>query len=194
MSEQQTFRAETDEELVRLYRNGSQEAAGVLMDKYKPLVLRLSKARFLVGGERDDLLQEGMIGLFKALRDYDEEKAASFATFAALCIDRQMLHAIEASQRDKNKLLNDAVYLTDEEWEYAIQNVRESPEMILVRKEMTDERLHHLRDMLSPLEKRVLSLLISGMSTREISVKLGRSAKSIDNAVQRIRKKSSFEE
>ena len=179
----------SDEELVACYHEGSQDAAGILMKKYKPLVLRISGQRFLARGDRDDLIQEGMIGLFHALRDYDCEKQASFATFAALCIDRQMLNAIEAAGRGKNRPLNDAVGLTDDEWDYAVKNVRESPEKIVIERERRHERLERLRERLSPFERQVLVLYLSGMDYREIAERLGKPPKSVDNAFQRIRRK-----
>lgn len=182
----------SDEELIRAYRAGGRDAADQLLTRYKPLVLKLSRARFIVGGDRDDLIQEGMIGLYKAVRDYDSEKAqsASFSTFAALCIDRQMLRAIEASQREKNRPLNTSLLLADEEWEHVIRQMADSPETIVIDQEMNDEKFRALWDLLSPMEKKVLSLYVSGMDYREIAGALGKPPKSIDNAIQRIRKKS----
>lgn len=182
----------SDKELIGLYRCGREEAADILLERYKPLVLRLSRARFIAGGERDDLIQEGMIGLYKALRDYDPDKttAASFATFAALCVDRQMLNAIDASQREKNRPLNNSVMLTDEEWENALRQIAESPEKIVIDHEVIDERFKHLREILSPMERKVLELFLRGMDYREIAETMGKTPKSIDNALQRIRKKT----
>ena len=184
------YEAYADEELVGLARGGDSGAADFLMEKYKPLVRRLSAARYLAGGDREDLIQEGMIGLYKALRDYDPSKQASFATFAALCADRQMLHAIEASQREKNRVLNDAVELTDEEGERVLHGAKESPETLVIAREAADERLRRLREALSPLETKVLTLYLTGMDYREIASELGRTPKTIDNALQRIPRKS----
>lgn len=182
-----------DEELIAAYREeGLEEAIEELLDRYKPLVLRLSRARYLVGGDRDDLIQEGMIGLYKAVRDYDAEKGAgaSFGTFAALCVDRQILHAIEASQREKNRPLNDSVLLAGEEWEEVLKNTAESPEKIVIAHEMQGERIEQLKLLLSPMEKKVLDLFLTGLDYREIADTLKKTPKSIDNALQRIRKKS----
>ena len=179
----------TDDELIAAYREGKNEAADLLLARYKPLVLKLSRARFIAGGERDDLIQEGMIGLYKAVRDYDPEKTASFATFAALCADRQMLNAIDASRREKNLPLNNSVGLTDEELEQAIRQIAESPEKIVIEQEITDEKIARLRENLSPFEKKVFGLYISGFDYREIASVLGKPPKSVDNALQRIRKK-----
>lgn len=181
----------TDEELIRLCRTDNRpDAIDYLMEKYKPLVLRLSRTRFLVGGERDDLIQEGMIGLYKAVRDYDEEKAASFATFAALCINRQMLNAIEASTREKNRPLNDSVLFTDPEWEFEQMSGDESPERIIIAQESEREKLKRLRELLSSMEIKVLDLYLKGRDYREIAEVLGKTPKAIDNAIQRIRRKS----
>lgn len=181
-----------DEELILAYRAGEADAADALLSRYKPLVLKLSRARFIVGGDHDDLIQEGMIGLYKAMRDYDAEKAqsASFSTFAALCIDRQMLNAIEASQREKNRPLNTSLLLSDEEWDHVIRRMAESPETIVIDQEVNDEKLRKLWEMLSPMERKVLGLYVAGLEYREIAEALGKSPKSIDNALQRIRKKS----
>ncbi len=180
----------SDDELISASREGKNEAVDQLLERYKPLVLKLSRARFIAGGERDDLIQEGMIGLYKAVRDYDPDRTASFATFAALCIDRQMLNAIDASRREKNLPLNNSVGLTDEELEQAVRQITESPEKIVIEQEMTDEKIAWLRENLSPLEKKVLGLYISGLDYREIAVVLGKPPKSVDNALQRIRRKS----
>lgn len=176
-----------DEELVRLFQNGDEEAGDRLLEKYKPLVLRFSRARFIPGGDRDDLIQEGMIGLYKAMRDFREGRGASFSTFAALCVDRQILRAIEASGREKNRALNDAVGFTGDEEEGRGFDV--SPEQILIEREEEEERLRQLRSRLSPLESQVLDLFLDGMDYKEIAAKLGKSPKSVDNALQRIRKK-----
>ncbi len=180
----------SDDELISASREGKNEAVDQLLERYKPLVLKLSRARFIAGGERDDLIQEGMIGLYKAVRDYDPDRTASFATFAALCIDRQMLNAIDASRREKNLPLNNSVGLTDEELEQAVRQITESPEKIVIEQEMTDEKIAWLRENLSPLEKKVLGLYISGLDYREIAAVLGKPPKSVDNALQRIRRKS----
>ncbi len=180
---------QSDEQLVSAYREGRAEAADVLMERYKPLVLRQTSARFLVGGDRDDLIQEGMIGLYKAIRDYDAEKAASFSTFASLCVDRQIMNAIEAAQRAKNQPLNSSVPLLDKEWEDEAA-VADSPEKIVIEQVTAGERLSEIRRKLSPLERKVLELNISGLDYREIAKRLGKEPKSVDNALQRIRKKT----
>lgn len=180
----------SDEEIVQLTRSGDGEAMDFLMEKYKFLVRRISSARFLVGGDRDDLIQEGMIGLYKAVRDYRRDRDASFRTFAALCINRQISHAIEASLREKNQPLNSYVSLTDEEWEAAFSRRKADPEMIVMGEERREEVLRTVRSALSDLEKTVLEYAIAGLDYREIARKLGRTEKSVDNALQRARRKA----
>lgn len=186
-----TYSGCTDEELVARSRGGDEDATDFLMEKYKPLVLKLSTARFLAGGDREDLIQEGMIGLYKAVRDFDPEKEASFYTFAGLCINRQMLHAIEASQRDKHRALNTSVELTDLEtdWQETLEDLRSDPESVVLTQEETDERMHRIETELSPMEKKVVILLMRGKSYAEIAETLGKPQKSIYNAFQRIRQK-----
>lgn len=179
----------TDEELVAQYREGKTEAVDFLMEKYKPFVRGICRARFLIGGEEEDLIQEGMIGLYKAVRDYDPSKDASFRTFAGLCIQRQILKAIEASLREKNRPLNDSVSLTDEEWEEQIHSEKISPEAIVLDREAETETRRKIFDSLSPLERKVLKLYLEGMNYRDIAAGLKKEPKTIDNALQRIRRK-----
>ncbi|MBQ0059359.1 MAG: sigma-70 family RNA polymerase sigma factor, partial [Lachnospiraceae bacterium] len=130
----------SDEQLAEHFQMGDAEAQDVLMDRYKYYVRSLAHARFLVGGETDDLIQEGMIGLMKALRDYRSDKGASFKTFATMCIVRQQTTAIENASRQKNKPLNDSVSLSGEELETALFYMRHpSPEDILLDKESEKE-------------------------------------------------------
>ena len=182
--------AVTDEDLVMRSRSGCEEATDTLLSRYKPLVLRLSRARFLAGGERDDLIQEGMIGLYKAIRDYEVSAGASFFTFASLCIDRQMLHAIESSQREKNRPLNNSVYLEDDGAVLSDSHLWESPESIVINRETADEHIEELKRVLSPMEREVLDLFLKGLGYREIAARMNKPPKAIDNALQRIRKKS----
>lgn len=181
----------TDEELVRQYRDGISEAVDFLLQKYKPLVKSRAMSKYLKGGEPDDLIQEGMIGLYKAVRDYDpdNERKASFYTFAALCIDRQLMHAIESSSRQKRKAQTEAVLLTEDEWESYV-GPEESPEKILLDQEGADETYDKIYETLSRMEKIVFDLQLRGYDYREIAGILGRTPKSIDNAIQRIRRKT----
>ena len=179
----------TDEELSLLSKSGNSEAEDILMERYKGYVRKLSHARYLVGGDSDDLIQEGMIGLMKAVRDYDPEKGASFKTFATLCIMRQQTTAIDSAVRKKNEPLNHSISISSEEWESAVRMMREqqSPEEILVSNESSMELLGHLKDILSPFENEVLELYLQEKGYREIAEELGKTPKIIDNAIQRIR-------
>lgn len=187
----------TDEELIARYMDGDSAVVDFLMDKYKYLVRSEAGNMFLLGADHEDLLQEGMIGLFKAIRDYDPGRDASFMTFAKLCISRQIFTAIEASNRHKHAPLNSYLSLSDSENEqYKEARERlykmtalESPETLLIAKEDVSRLEERLRAELSHLEKQVLDLYYVGMSTREIAAILGRTEKATDNALQRLKAK-----
>ena len=183
----------SDEELIYEIRDGHSDYMDYLLEKYKPLVKSRAATKFLKGGDSDDLIQEGMIGLYKAVRDYDpaNEKGASFFTFAQLCIDRQLYKAIEASQRQKRFALNDAVAYEEEELDKYSVTGDENPEQIFLDQENADETISLILDALSRTEKVVFNLMLRGYSYREIAEIMDRSPKSIDNAIQRIRKKTS---
>ncbi|MBP3880202.1 MAG: sigma-70 family RNA polymerase sigma factor [Lachnospiraceae bacterium] len=180
----------SDEYLIAQSRTGDLSVTDFLLEKYKPLVRSRAASRYLRGGDLDDLIQEGMIGLYKAIRDYDpeNENRASFYTFASVCIDRQLLKAIEASGRQKRKTLDEAVSLTDDEWE-SYPDSETIPENIVLEKEFADELLKRIYKSLSRMEKVVLDLRIREYDYREIAAILNRTPKQIDNALQRIRKK-----
>ncbi len=179
----------TDEELVLRYRNGHTDALDLLMERYKVVVRRISRARFLIGGDEEDLIQEGMIGLYRAVQDYQAERGASFHTFAELCINRQMIKAIESSNSQKHFPLNHFVPLTAEEWDLAMREAGDSPEALILEQEAMNEYLEDIEKRLSPLERKVLHLYLGGLDYRQIAQQLSKSPKSIDNALQRIRKK-----
>lgn len=186
-----------DEELIVRLRDGDSAVIDFLMDKYKYLVRSEAGNMFLLGADHEDLLQEGMIGLFKAIRDYDPGRDASFMTFAKLCISRQIFTAIEASNRHKHAPLNSYLSLSDSENEqYKEARERlykmtalESPETLLIAKEDVERLEERLTAELSRLEKQVLDLYYVGMSTREIAAILGRTEKATDNALQRLKAK-----
>lgn len=181
----------TDEELIGTYRKGSLDAMTDLIIRYKPLVKNRARLFYLEGGDREDLLQEGMIGLFKAIKEYDAEKEASFATFARLCITRQMLSAIEAAGRKKHMLLNESLSIEQlDEGQIADRvGVADGPEKIFFEQEDSKLLMENINRNLSKMEKQVLDLYISGMDYLEIADMMGKSGKSIDNALQRIRNK-----
>ena len=178
-----------DEALIRLMRQGEKGISDYLLEKYKGLVLKKARKLFLAGGETDDLIQEGMIGLFQAIRDYQEGREASFQTFAGLCIDRQMYKAIKNSNRQKNMPLNAYVSLSAEEEEALLGQSQDSPETILIDQEMAKEETSRLFEGLSRLEEEVLALFLQGESYEDIAKALGRTTKSVDNALRRIREK-----
>lgn len=185
----------TDEQLIGFLRSGEKEITDYIMDKYKFLVKKKAKAMFLLGGENDDLIQEGMIGLFKAVQDYDESMETSFYSFADLCISRQMYTAIEASQRQKHIPLNSYVSLYDEgEDQPLIESIESlndrNPEDLFLDKEYLQMIKKELEQNLSDLENRVLYLHLQGIDYQTIAKLLDKSSKSIDNALQRIKNKT----
>ena len=185
----------SDEQLIRKYRSGDKQVIDYIMDKYKNLVKKEANAMYLLGGENDDLIQEGMIGLFKAVQDFDEDKEASFNSFARLCITRQMYTAIEASKRKKHSPLNSYVSLYDSREEQAalIETMeageQSNPEELLVSQESIRLLEIKLGESLSPLEKRVFYLHMLGTDYKTIAGLLDKSPKTVDNALQRIKGK-----
>ena len=184
----------TDEELVQCSRGGVTEATDVLVGKYKNLVRRKANAFFLIGGDTDDLIQEGMIGLFKAVRDYDGTRESSFLNFATICIERQLRTAIERNNRKKHQPLNNYVSIDQENDSEPLEETLKSlqavsPEELVIRAEDLQEIRRRASEDLSPMEKAVLSMHLSGLSYVEIAEALGKNQKSVDNALQRIRKK-----
>lgn len=139
----------SDEELIEKLRDGQEDVADYLMEKYKELVRQKARAMYLIGGETDDLIQEGMIGLFKAVRDYQPDKAASFQTFARLCIDRQLYKAISGSNRQKHQPLNTYVSLSQEtEGERQLRSLWEqNPEAIVIARENVEDLEKGLRSV-----------------------------------------------
>lgn len=180
----------SDEELIMRFRAGETNIEDYLMEKYKGLVRQKARAMFLIGGDTDDLIQEGMIGLFKAVRDFQPGREAAFATFAGVCIDRQLYSAIQSSNRQKHIPLNSYVSLNQEEegspiWELSVEN----PESIVIDQENARDLQQKFMGFLSPMERKVLDLYLRGEGYVEIARILNKSPKSIDNALQRIRSK-----
>lgn len=194
------YQKKTDEELIQSLRKGDAAIMDFLLEKYKPMVKKKARAMFLLGGDSDDLIQEGMIGLFKAVQDYDPAQEASFGTFAQVCVTRQLYSAIRASQRKKHLPLNSYVSLYDnqeisEEKESELisrQNMQgnNNPEDLVICKESEDSIMKELEGRLSELEKRVLYLHLMGTDYKTISGLLGKKPKTIDNALQRIKSKA----
>ncbi len=188
----------SDEELLEKYRQGTPQIMEYLLEKYKNLVRKKANALFLLGGDTDDLIQEGMIGLFKAIRDYDGTKGGNFFGFAELCMNRQMYSAVEAAARKKHGPLNSYISLSEKEggeqesllWNVQRENTLESPEDMLIDQENFEHLLASLHTSLSSMEKSVLDAYLAGMNYRQIAQKLGKSEKAIDNALQRIKSKT----
>ncbi len=187
----------SDEELILRLRDGEERITDYIMDKYKNLVRSKAGSMYILGGDRDDLIQEGMIGLFKAIRDYDSGRDASFATFAELCISRQMYSAVQAAGRMKHIPLNTyiSLYQTEEQGEEE-KNILDiladdglNPEDLVIDKENVERLEKQIEEELSGLEKQVLELYMTGMSYSQIARVLGRDEKSTDNALQRLKAK-----
>ncbi|MEY8235288.1 RNA polymerase sporulation sigma factor SigH [Lachnospiraceae bacterium 66-29] len=191
------YQNQTDEILIEQLRSGQEQITDYIMDKYKNLVRKRANAMFLMGGDTDDLIQEGMIGLFKAIRDYRMEKDVSFYHFADLCITRQIYHAVEASQRKKHQPLNTYISLNaqmGQESEDTLQDLLESvenpnPEQLLIDQENANDIQEKLYKNLSKFERQVLLLYLQGSNYRQIAKQLHKEPKAIDNALQRIRGK-----
>jgi len=192
------YLALSDEELIARLRGGDAEAERMLYERYKQTVRSRAHTYFLIGADHEDLVQEGMIGLYRAVCDYDTEKAASFRSFAELCITRRILSAIKRATRKKHAPLNSYVSLnqpqftTDEDATLfdAMPSLRVvDPEEELIGREEYDLILAYLKENLSTLEQTVLNLYLSGFSYQQIAVRLDRPPKSIDNALQRIKHK-----
>ncbi|MHB8131702.1 MAG: RNA polymerase sporulation sigma factor SigH [Mobilitalea sp.] len=192
----------TDEDIVNRIQNGDQPAIDYLLEKYKYLVRSKAKALFLIGGDKDDLIQEGMIGLYKAIRDYRSNKDNSFFNFADLCISRQIYSAIKASNRKKNIPLNTYISLytpaygdnSDTEEKEALvdiihQKYVSNPEELVIDKENTSMIEYELVRRLSDLEKQVLGLYMQDLKYIRIAEVLGKEPKTIDNALTRIKTK-----
>ena len=190
----------TDEQLLCDYKNGNQEIMDYLMVKYKSMVRKKARAMYLLGGENEDLIQEGMIGLIKAVRDFDVTQKTSFSSFAELCVSRQMYSAIEASNRKKHLPLNSYISLYEDSEQEGegrslplidtIESSKENdPEVLYFGKEYTEAFAEQLKELLSPLENHVLYLHLMGTDYRTIAELLGKSPKSVDNALRGSRQK-----
>ena len=190
------YKQMTDEQLIEKLREGDSGIIDYLMEKYKNTVRKEANAMYLLGGENDDLIQEGMIGLFKAVQDYDLKQGASFFSFAKLCITRQMYSAIEASRRKKHGPLNSYVSFYEQgEDESSLADTMEAggesnPEELFVSQEYVIILQSRLEESLSDLENRVLYLHLMGTDYKTIARLLDKSPKTVDNALQRIKNKT----
>ena len=188
----------TDEDVVSLCRTGDSVAVEYLLNKYKNFVRSKARSYFLIGADHEDIVQEGMIGLYKAIRDFKSEKLTSFRAFAELCVTRQIITAIKTATRQKHKPLNSYVSLNkpiyDEESDRTLFDVIlgpkvSNPEEIMIDREDLAAVEEKIGEVLSDLEWKVLELYLQGKSYQEIAEILGRRSKSIDNALQRVKTK-----
>ena len=192
------YEKKTDEELVVLSASGDEIATECILGRYKNLVRSKARMYFLVGADKEDIIQEGMIGLFKAIRDFNSQKPASFKGFAELCIKRQIITAVKTATRQKHMPLNTYVSLSnpmyDGESEGLLEEVlsgtsETDPERLFISKENAEFLNIKMEEVLSDLEKSVLAFYLEGKSYQEIGELLDKPQKSIDNALQRVKKK-----
>lgn len=185
------FESSSDEALCRACAEGNSQAEAVLAARYGRLVRACARPLFLAGGDSEDLIQEGMIGLLTAIRSYDPDRDASFHTYAEVCIRNRLRTAVRAALGGKHTPLNCSVSIEPSLFDQASVPLLsgESPEDVIISREELKERLDALKDRLSALEAEILSPYLNGLSCREIAQQVGRSEKSVDNAVQRIRRK-----
>lgn len=198
------FAEYSDEQLVKLYQDNRgakddfmpEAIMTYLMEKYKPMVRKKTNSLYIIGGDVEDLAQEGMIGIYKAVTTYKDDRGASFSTFAYLCIQSQLNDVEKALGRDKHKPLNEAISLAQVTGEDGIlledtlvASSADTPEELILEQEFWGEFLQRLDDKLSKMEKRILPLFLAGMKYTDIAEELGKTAKSVDNAIQRIRQK-----
>lgn len=180
----------SDEQLCSLVKQASTDAEDELVARYSRLVRVCARPLFLAGGDSEDLIQEGMVGLIHAVRTYDQERQALFRTYAEVCIRNRLLSAIRAAGRDKHSPLNHSLSLENPLFDM-VSARGDNPEDMLIDREDWKERLSALKEQLSGFEAKILRLYLNGLSYGEIARQMGRSAKSVDNAVQRIRRKVS---
>lgn len=186
-----------DNDLIKEAQNGNKEALDTILKVYIDLVSINAKKYFIIGAEQEDLIQEGVLGLLKAIKSYDKEKS-QFKTFAILCIRNQIITAIKAANRQKNSILNEAILNSTnsgekeelDDYKYAKIEDYKNPEEIYLMKEKLNNFMTYINENLSKLEKEVFNYMIRGYSYREIAKILSKELKTIDNAMQRIRNKS----
>ena len=198
MDAKERFDQMDDEQLVLLAQQADGQAIEYLLNKYKNFVRSRARSYFLIGADHEDIVQEGMIGLFKAVRDYKPGKVSSFRAFAELCITRQIISAIKTATRQKHIPLNSYVSLNkpldDEESDRTLLDViiegrATNPEELIIGQEDLNSIHHKIDEVLSGLEQEVLRAYLDGKSYQEIADNLGRHVKSIDNALQRVKRK-----
>ena len=188
-----------DTDLAALAAKGDADATDVLLARYKDAVRSKARKYYMLGGDQDDIIQEGMIGLFKAVRSFDPAAGASFKTYMNICVHNQILNAIQASTAEKHAPLNNSVSLDDPaSWkdgpaasidQGVLADMRDNPAELAIYRETMRLMLAEDSKLLSPLEKQVARMLADGLSYREIAARMDRSPKSVDNTIQRIKRK-----
>ena len=193
-----SYKEMSDDELIKLVNQGDKKAEELLIERYKKLVYAKSKLYYIVSGDRNDVIQEGMIGLYKAIRDYEIDKQSSFRSFASICIMRQMITAIKAANRQKHQLLNSSISLNkpiyNEESDHTLLDVLKknkvnNPENVFISKEKFDFIKNKIKEILTELEFNVIKEYSKDKSYKEIADALDTHTKSVDNALQRARNK-----
>lgn len=188
----------SDEQLLSRIKAGDADAERLLYERYKQLVRSRAHSYFLIGADHEDLVQEGMIGLYKAVCEYDADKAASFKSFAELCVTRQILSAIKSATRKKHAPLNNYVSLNRSDMPDSELTLLDTvhapgsiadPEDVVIGRENFERIVQYLETVLSPMERRVLNLYLSGYSYPQIAARMKKPLKSIDNAMQRVKRK-----
>ena len=192
----------SEDKLIELAKNGNEQAQEKLFNSYKQLVSFVARHYFLVGGDQDDLIQEGMIGLYKAINSYDPSKNTSFSAYAKTLIERQVINAIKSDNALKNSVLNKSITLNnqgfvsyDEDEENAIFLVpssKQSPENLMLSNEKTKELSKEIVKVLSEYELKVLKLYLKGLNYNDIALQISATPKSVDNALNRIKNKLQF--
>ena len=181
--------AMTDENLCALLAQGNRQAEEILASRYHRLVRSCARPYFLAGGDSEDLLQEGMFGLIKAMREYDASRETSFYTFAETCIRRRLYSVLKAANSGKHSPLNQSVPLNPSLFDASSSFAQADPEVLLIDREIAAGLLEDTRKQLSDFEVKILGYYLDGLTCREISEAVGRPPKSVDNAIQRIRRK-----
>lgn len=190
-----TLDQRSDEALCQAVSEGSREAEEILVTRYNRLVRTCARPYFLIGGDSEDLIQEGMVGLIKAVREYDPLRDASFRTFAEICIRNRLFSVLRAASRDKHAPLNQSVpldtpFFDGNSYTAGIRDMAQgNPEDLILDRERAESFLSGVRKQLSEFETKILGYYLDGLSCREIAEAVGKSPKSVDNAVQRVRRK-----
>lgn len=186
----------TDEQLCAMAAAGDREAADLLVTRYYGMVRACARPLFLAGGDGEDLIQEGMFGLIQAIREYDADKAASFHTYAEICIRNRLFSALRAASRGKHYPLNESISLDTPSFDSSsytagtLDPSHTDPELLIAERDHVESLLESTRKHLSEFEAKILGYYLEGLSCHEIAKAVGKSPKSVDNAVQRVRRKA----